>query len=147
MDTSRQDAGASVRRSRRTPCGSSGWTRLDTAGRARTIAPRVPANTPEPSRRPAGAGVRISAMPTRTAVTNAAGVVTHETTYDVNELAEILGASHRTVRRRVAGEYWPHIRGKGGRILFTSEHVRIIVRAFNESHDYPAHEPARGWEA
>jgi hypothetical protein len=38
------------------------------------------------------------------------------------------------------------MRGKAGRLLFTAEHVRLIVGAFTDSHDFPAHEPARNWE-
>ncbi len=83
-------------------------------------------------------------MPARTPITDANGVVNIETTYDVEELAQLLGASARTVRRRVTAGLWPYVRGKGGRIMFTPEHVRTIVAAFNTTHDYPAHEPGKG---
>jgi hypothetical protein len=82
-------------------------------------------------------------MPTRTAIADADGEVTWETTYDVAEMAQLLDTSSRTVRRRVNGGYWPHVRGKGGRVLFTREHVRLIVASFNTTHIYPAHEPGR----
>ena len=64
---------------------------------------------------------------------------TFERHFTVDELAALLGASDRTVRRRVRCGAWPYVRGKGGRLLFTRAHVRLIVAAFNETHDYPAH--------
>jgi hypothetical protein len=79
-------------------------------------------------------------MPSREPIVNAAGEIRSEPVYDVDELAGLLGASARTVRRRVNAGLWPHIRGHRGRLFFTAEHVRLIVAAFNA-----AHEPAR-WE-
>jgi hypothetical protein len=73
------------------------------------------------------------------------GEIRPELVYDADELAALLGASARTVRRRVSAGLWPHIRGHRGRLLFTAEHVRLIVAAFNETHDFPAHEPAKRW--
>jgi hypothetical protein len=67
-----------------------------------------------------------------------------EPCYTADELSALLGASTRTIRRRVSAGLWPHMRaGSNGRLLFTREHVRLIVAAFNEAHDYPAHEPGR----
>lgn len=63
--------------------------------------------------------------------------------WDVTELATLVGLSDRTIRRRINSEMWPHIRGNGGRVYFTAAHVRHIVTAVNETHDYPAHEPGR----
>lgn len=119
-----------------------GRPRVDTAGHPWTKGPRVSTDTPATSRRHAGAGVNPSAMPHQYPIADAAGVRI-ETCWDVPEMAELLGASDRTIRRRVTAGLWPHIRGKGGRVLFTREHVRLIVAAWNETHDYPAHEPAR----
>lgn len=81
-------------------------------------------------------------MPSRVPILTATGDVHAMPVYDVDELAELLGTSTRTVRRRVAAGIWPHVRGHVGhrdRLLFTAEHVRLIVAAFNESNDYPAH--------
>lgn len=85
-------------------------------------------------------------MPTREPIVTAAGEIRTEPLYDVDELAGLLGTSPRTVRRRVNAGLWPHIRGKRGRLLFSAEHMRLIVAAFNVSHDYPAHEPPNRWE-
>lgn len=82
-------------------------------------------------------------MPATLPITDAAGVVQLVPLWDVSELADLLGTSDRTVRRRVTAGLWPYVRGKGGRLLFTREHVALIVKAFNETHDYPAHEPGR----
>jgi len=82
-------------------------------------------------------------MPLTIPLLDAAGQIAQTTVYTVDELAELLGASTRTIRRRVGDELWPHIRTESGRILFTAEHVRLIVASFNQPHDYPAHEPAR----
>jgi Helix-turn-helix domain len=85
-------------------------------------------------------------MPTREPIVTAGGEIRAEPLYDVDELARLLGSSGRTVRRRVNAGLWPHVRGKGGRLFFTAEHVRLIVAAFNSTHDYPAHEPPNRWE-
>lgn len=85
-------------------------------------------------------------MPTRVPIVNAAGEIRTEPLYDVDELAGLLTTSPRTVRRRVNAGLWPHIRGQRGRLLFTAEHVRLIVAAFNVAHDYPAHEPPSHWD-
>jgi len=82
-------------------------------------------------------------MPAPYPIADPSGAIRPEPCYDVTELATLLGVSDRTIRRRVSAELWPYVRGKGGRLLFTREHVRLIVRAFNETHDYPAHEPGR----
>jgi len=82
-------------------------------------------------------------MPNPYPIADAAGGIHEEPCWDVAELGALLRTSDRTVRRRVNAGLWPYVRGKGGRILFTAEHVRLIVRAFNETHDYPAHEPGR----
>lgn len=84
-------------------------------------------------------------MPTREPLVNASGEIRQEPLYDVDELAGLLGTSPRTVRRRVNAGLWPYVRGQRGRLLFTAEHVRLIVAAFNVAHDYPAHEPNR-WD-
>ena len=84
-------------------------------------------------------------MPTREPIVSASGEIRNEPLYDVDELAGLLGTSPRTVRRRVNAGLWPHIRGKRGRLLFTAEHMRLIVAAFNVAHDYPAHEPPNRW--
>lgn len=78
-------------------------------------------------------------MPVTYPIADAAGDIRLEPCFNVDELAALLGASDRTVRRRVSCGAWPYVRGKGGRILFTRTHVRLIVAAFNETHDYPAH--------
>jgi excisionase family DNA binding protein len=78
-------------------------------------------------------------VPIKYPIVDALGDIRLEPCLNVEELATLLGASDRTVRRRVNCHAWPYVRGKGGRILFTREHVRLIVAAFNESHDYPAH--------
>jgi len=70
------------------------------------------------------------------------GAVVHEQLWNVAELADFLGMSQRTVRRRVNTGLWPYVRRGDGRLMFTREHVRMIVSVVNESHDYPAHEPA-----
>lgn len=85
-------------------------------------------------------------MPTREPIVSASGEIRTEPLYDVDELAGLLGTSPRTVRRRVNAGLWPHIRGKRGRLLFSAEHMRLIVAAFNVAHDYPAHEPPTRWE-
>lgn len=82
-------------------------------------------------------------MPNPYPIADVAGAIRLEPCYDVPELAALLGTSDRTIRRRVTAELWPHVRGKGGRVLFTREHVVLIVKAFNETHDFPAHEPGR----
>jgi hypothetical protein len=85
-------------------------------------------------------------MPTREPIVTATGEVRAEPVWDVDELAGLLDTSPRTVRRRVNAGLWPHIRGKRGRLMFTAEHVRLIVAAFNVAHDYPAHEPSSRWD-
>lgn len=85
-------------------------------------------------------------MPTREPLVTATGEIRTEPLYDVDEIAGLLGTSARTVRRRVNAGLWPYVRGQRGRLLFTAEHVRLIVAAFNVSHDYPAHEPTQHWE-
>jgi hypothetical protein len=82
-------------------------------------------------------------VPTREPIVNGAGEIRNEPLYDVGEVAGLIGTSPRTVRRRVNAGLWPHIRGKRDRLLFTAEHVRLIVAAFNTAHDYPAHEPGK----
>lgn len=81
-------------------------------------------------------------MPTRVPIVTPTGEIRAEPLYDVDELAGLLGTSARTVRRRVNAGLWPHVRGQRGRLFFSAEHIRHIVAAFNETHDYPAHEPA-----
>jgi hypothetical protein len=79
--------------------------------------------------------------PTRVPIVTASGEIAAEPLYDVGEVAGLLGTSVRTVKRRVNAGLWPHVRRGDGRLFFTAEHVRLIVAAFTESHDYPAHEP------
>jgi hypothetical protein len=82
-------------------------------------------------------------MPVELPLAKPDGELSTETVWTVPELAALLGTSTRTVRRRVASELWPHIRGKKDRVYFTREHVRQIVAAYHAAHDYPAHEPGR----
>ncbi len=79
--------------------------------------------------------------PTRVPLVNATGEIHAEPVYTVGELAGLLGKSQRTVRRRVSAGLWPHVRMDDGRLLFTAEHVRLIVKAYAGTHDFPAHEP------